>query len=197
MENGNNALPDSVRLPFNFDPEKLKTELKALESECWVGHFVKHNYEGDWSVLPLTAPKGREHPILMASAIPGDHEFISTPFLEKSSYLKEVLGSFQTQLRSARLMRLGPNSEIKEHRDFDLDEKEVRIHIPILTNSKVLFFLNGVKVHMNSGECWYLKLSNPHRVLNQSEEERVHLVIDMVLNSWLWDTINKHGETNL
>lgn len=185
MKNDIKDLPDLARLSFDFDPVRLKEELEALEKEYWVDHFVKQNYDGDWAVLPLTAQKGRDHPILMASAIPGDHEFVATPFLEKSPYIEEILGGFQTQLRSVRLMRLGPESEIKEHRDYDLDETEVRIHIPILTNSEVYFYLNSKLVPMNPGECWYMKLSNPHRVVNKSKKDRVHLVIDMEINDWV------------
>lgn len=179
-------LPDLLRFPFDFDTLKMKQELEALEKEYWVEHFVKQNYSGQWAVLPLTAQKGRDHPILMASAIPGDYEFVPTPFLDKCPYFQEVLGTFQTQLRSVRLMRLGAGSEIKEHSDTDLDENEIRIHIPVLTNPEVFFYLKGKLVKLSPGECWYMKLSNPHRVSNQSDEDRVHLVIDMELNDWVW-----------
>ena len=37
-------------------------------------------------------------------------------------------------------MKLTPGSEIKEHRDYDLDEGEVPIHIPVFTNERVSFF---------------------------------------------------------
>ncbi|MDN3202506.1 hypothetical protein [Algoriphagus sediminis] len=81
------VLPDLARLPFKFDSVKLKEELIALENEYCVGHFVRQNYEGDWAILPLTAQSGKDHHILMASAIPGDHEFIFTPFLLKTPKL--------------------------------------------------------------------------------------------------------------
>lgn len=178
-------LPMKVQLPIRFDQEKLIQDWSLLEEAEWVTHFVKQNYQGDWSVLPLTAQRGREHPILMASAVPGDKDFVLTRFIEKTLYFQWVLDQFHCPKFSIRLMRLGPESEIKEHRDYDLDLEEVRLHIPILTNDQVFFYLNQERVLMQPGECWYLKLSEPHRVVNQSSSPRIHLVMDLGLNDWL------------
>jgi hypothetical protein len=62
---------------------------------------------------------------------------------------------------------------------------DVRLHIPVVTNPSVEFYLAGRRVPMQAGECWYLDLSLPHRVQNLGASERVHLVIDCVLNDWL------------
>ncbi|UZD24138.1 aspartyl/asparaginyl beta-hydroxylase domain-containing protein [Algoriphagus halophytocola] len=184
-----NSFRDRVKLPFHFDGEQLAASLATLEQEYWVDHFVSQNYDGDWAVLPLTAQKGRVHPVLMASAVPGDGCFVPTLFLDKVPYIKGLLERFETKYQSVRMMRLGPLSEIKEHQDYDLDEDSVRIHVPVLTNTEVYFFLDQKRVLMQAGECWYLKLSKPHRVSNKSEFPRVHLVIDLVLNDWLRNLI--------
>jgi hypothetical protein len=90
-------------------------------------------------------------------------------------------------LKSVRLLRLAPGSVIREHSDFDLGEElgEVRLHVPVVTNPNVEFYLAGKRVAMEAGECWYLDLSLPHRVQNRGASERVHLVVDCVLNDWL------------
>lgn len=176
---------DRIRLPFHFDSILLQEEVKNLIDVEWIGHFVKKNYEGDWSVIPLTAREGVTHPVQMAAAIPGDYNFVPTPFLELSPYMQSVLECFQTEKCSVRLMKLTPGSEIKEHRDYDLDEGEVRIHIPVFTNEKVSFFVNKKKVQMKEGECWYLRLSDPHSVINAGESDRIHLVLDLKMNDWL------------
>ena len=77
-------------------------------------------------------------------------------------------------------MALSPGSRIKEHRDHDLSVEDgaIRLHIPIRTSENVEFYLNGSRVPMRAGECWYLRLSDPHSVYNGSSERRVHLVID-------------------
>jgi hypothetical protein len=176
---------DRIQLPFDFDPIQLQSDVKNLSKVDWINHFVSQNYQGNWSVIPLTAREGATHPILMAAAIPGDYDFVPTPFLAFCPYIETVLDQFKTDKRAVRLMKLTAGSEIKEHQDYDLDEEEVRIHIPVYTNDKVSFCVNGVEVKMNEGECWYLRLSDPHRVLNAGETDRIHLVIDLKLNDWL------------
>lgn len=176
---------DRIQLPFLFDIHTLQSEVKNLINVEWIGHFVTQNYEGSWSVIPLTAQEGVTHPIQMAAAIPGDYDFVATPFLALCPYIQSVLESFKTEKCSVRLMKLTPGSEIKEHRDYDLDEGEVRLHIPIFTNEKVSFYVNNTLVRMKEGECWYLRLSDPHRVINEGQTDRIHLVMDLKVNDWL------------
>jgi len=38
---------------------------------------------------------------------------------------------------------------------------------------------------MAPGECWYLRLSDPHSVANRGTTDRVHLVVDAVVNDAL------------
>lgn len=179
--------PDRLRLPFAFDPARLLADLRGLAGHDWVPHFVRQNYAGDWAVLPLRGPAGATHPVMMIYSDPACTEFADTPLLAASPYFREVLAAFRCPLRAVRLMRLGPGSEIKEHRDLDLsfEEGTVRIHIPVATHPAVEFHLNEERVVLDAGSCWYLRLSDPHRVANRGDTDRVHLVIDAGVNDWL------------
>jgi len=182
---------DSAKLPLHFDPQALKRDLARLENVEWIDHFVEQNYEGTWAVIPLRGPKEANHPVTMIYSDPTCSEFAGTPFLDACPYFREVLSSFQCPVNAARLMRLTPNSIIKEHTDYNLslEDGDARIHVPITTNSGVEFRLNGRMVDMNEGDCWYLRLSDPHSVVNRGQEDRVHLVIDVTVNQWLADLI--------
>ena len=184
--NGAARYPDRVRLPIAFDPLRLAADLAALEGTQWTPHFVPRNYVGDWSAMPLRAPKGAEHPILMIVSQP-DGECVDAPALRRTPYFGAVLGALDCPLRNVRLMQLAPGSSILEHRDPGLcaEEGSVRLHIPILTNPGVRFYVNGTSVAMAAGETWYLRLSDPHRVDNLGDSPRVHLVIDADLSPWL------------
>ena len=151
-------LPDRVKLPRSYSPMLLKDDLKLFQTDDWIDHFVKQNYDGDWSVIPLRGPATALHPILMIYSDPSCIEFADTPFLTRARYLPEVLRSFHCSLLAARLMRLSAGSRIKEHRDLDLaaEEGTARLHIPIETNDDVAFRLNGTRVDLKAGECWYL-----------------------------------------
>src|ERR1700761_9562741 len=98
--------PDRLCLPLAFDPALLARDLANLAAVEWIDHFVKQNYEGDWSVLPLRAAAGARHPVMMIYSDPTATEFVDTPFLEASPYFREVLAAFHCPLHTVRLMRL-------------------------------------------------------------------------------------------
>lgn len=120
---------------------------------------------------------------------PSCRNFEDTPLLDRCPCFREVLDTFACALQSVRLMRLSPGSLIKEHRDHDLgwESGAARIHIPVTTNDGVEFYLNGSRVVMPAGSSWYLRLSDPHRVANNGETDRVHMVIDAEVGPWLQD----------
>jgi hypothetical protein len=177
------ALPDRQKLPLAFDPERLAADVAAFGDADWVPHFVRQNYEGTWSILPLRGPAGADHPVLMCTSHPGTEAYEDTLFLERAPYLREVLGTLRDYLGgpllSARLLKLAPGALIREHTDPDLDAETVRLHVPVLTNDAVDFRLRGERVVMEAGSCWYLRLSAPHRVANRGTTHRIHLVVDV------------------
>jgi aspartyl/asparaginyl beta-hydroxylase len=179
--------PDRLRLPFSFDPDLLARDLRSLRTIGWIDHFVKQNYDGNWSVIPLRGTAGARHPVMMIYSDPTATAFEDTPMLASCAYFREVLTAFRCPLRAVRLMRLTPGSRIKEHTDLDLgiEHGTARIHIPVVTNDAIEFYLNGSRVVMTAGSAWYLRLSDPHSVCNKGSAERVHLVIDTDVNDWM------------
>jgi hypothetical protein len=182
---------DRLRLAVRFDPEALGHDLSMLEATEWVDHFVTQNYEGTWSVLPLRAPADAVHPIKMIYSDPACDTFVDTPLLERCRYFQQVLATFQCPLHAVRLMKLTPGSTIKPHSDHDLAPEygTVRLHVPVTTNPEVDFRLNGTAVPMREGECWYLRLSDTHAVANRGRVDRVHLVLDALMNPWLLEQL--------
>lgn len=191
-------LPDRIRLPLTFDPARLAADLAQLGPDDWTGHFVKQNYEGDWSAIGLRAPAGARHPIQMIYSDPNAHDVEDTPFLARMPYIRGVLAQFACPLGAVRLMRLAPGSRIKEHHDNDLDAANgvARLHIPAVTNPAVTFRLNGTPVHMAPGETWYLRLSDSHNVINDGTTDRVHLVIDAIVDEWLGGLLAESATTD-
>ena len=185
------AFADRARLPFSFDPAGLREDLDRIAGGDWVDHFVKQNYEGDWTVLPLRFTAGATHPIMQAYPSPSATEFEDGPLLDRTPCFREVLAHFECPLQAVRLMRLAPGSVIKEHRDHDLAAEwgAARIHIPVVTNADVDFRVNRTPVAMEPGSVWYLRLSDPHSVANRGATDRVHLVIDCIANDWLKDRL--------
>lgn len=181
------AFPDRLQLPLSFDPALLRRDLDALSATPWTAHFVEQNYEGDWSVIPLRCAAGETHPIRMIYSDPTATTFVDTPMLAACPYFRAVIAAFACPVRNVRLMRLTPGSIIKEHTDLDLGVEggEARVHIPVTTSPDVEFLLNRTRVQMKPGETWYLRLSDPHAVANRGSSDRVHLVLDLVVDDWL------------
>ncbi|MEW7278618.1 aspartyl/asparaginyl beta-hydroxylase domain-containing protein [Aquimarina sp. 2201CG1-2-11] len=182
---------DRIKLPFTFDPVKMLDECRALE----LLHFEYY------SVIQLRAPS---HIVDTSLPIPppsGDYadgswtEWLDTKALKSSPYLKSVVDSFRkhTKVTLVRLLRLAPGAIVKEHTDptlgLEIDKSLIRLTIPIYTNNQVTFYLNGTEVPLQPGECWYLKLTDSHKIDNLGATERINLTIDMIPNEWVTKAI--------
>jgi hypothetical protein len=87
-------------------------------------------------------------------------------------------------------LKLEPGAGIGLHRDIrhevaNLAFRKVRLHIPILTNDKVTFFVGNRNITMNPGRLYYVNFSKKHFVRNDGDTVRIHLVLDLVVNDWL------------
>lgn len=175
----------SFMLPLRFDPERLLADLARIEPDEWVPHFNTSVYEGDWSGVALRSVGGRPQQLYPDPTAQG--QFADTATLDRCPYFREVLAALECPLQAARLLKLHAGSSIHEHRDYRLgfEDGEIRIHIPIVTNPNVRFFLEGRLVEMRPGECWYINVNQRHRVENTSEIDRVHLVVDCEVNEWV------------
>ncbi len=184
---------DRVRLPFTFDVEKMKAEVKTLG----MNEFIYYN------VIPLRAPAHQVDPSLPFPPPADDYadgswtEWMNIPALASTPYLTSIIDKFQehTRVTLVRVLRLAAGNEVKEHTDptlgLEVERSVVRLTIPILVGDEVDFFLNGTPVPMQPGECWYLRLTDPHKVVNGSTTDRINLTIDMAPNDWLRDLIQK------
>ena len=172
-----------IQLPLTYDVERLAAEIAAFDESLWRAH--PDGIPGN-SALPLVAVDGDA---ARGDALQGPMR--PTPALERSPYLRQVLGSMQTVLGRIRLMRLSGRSEVSQHVDTNHYWNErVRVHVPILTQPTVRFFCGDAEVNMGEGECWIFDTWRMHRVLNDAELPRVHLVVDTVGSPAFWNLVN-------
>lgn len=86
----------------------------------------------------------------------------------------------------AMIVKLLPDSDIIPHSDESNYLGVVRRHhIPLKTNEKVLFHIDGESINMKVGECWEINNSRVHHVTNTSNEDRVHLIIDILPRQYI------------
>ena len=174
-----------LKLPLTFDADRLKGDLLKISSDEWVRHFNDRYYEGDWSGVALRTVTGASAQIYTDPT--RTEPLTDTPVLARSPSLQRALATLECPVKSARLLKLGPSARIIEHRDYNLslDDGEIRLHVPITTSPLVDFHINGERIVMLAGECWYINANLPHKVENRSGTDRVHLVIDCVVDDWL------------
>lgn len=89
-------------------------------------------------------------------------------------------------MATAMLINLPSKKIITTHKDVGNFFKDVnRIHIPIVTAPECLFIIDGEKRNLKEGEVVEIDNNNKfHSVENNSDVDRVHLLID-----WLRDDI--------
>ena len=178
---------DRIQLPLSFDVAKMVEDIRALN----LGEFLEYD------VFPLRCPA-----YMVDSSVPPpppakDYadgswtNWLDTDALRTSSYLPSVVDTFRehSDVKLVRLVRLAPGAVVAEHADPTLGihvlNSVIRLTVPILANDKVQFFLNDNPVPMQPGDCWYLRLTDPHRVVNGGETERINMTIDIVPNDWV------------
>lgn len=179
---------DRVQLPFQFDVERMKADIEAMQLKSFMYY----------DVMPLRAPA---HVVDPSRPFPqggtGDFadgswtDWLDTAALAQASYLLEVVDTFRqhTKVNLVRLLRLEAGAIVKEHTDptlgIEQEKSVVRFTIPIISPPEVEFYLNNEIVPMLPGECWYLRLTDPHRIVNGSHAQRINMSIDMIPNDWV------------
>ena len=170
-----------IQLPLLFDAEHLAAEVQAIEESAWMPH--PQGFAGN-SMLPLVAVGGD----------PANESFAGpmqpTAHLQRCPYLQSVIAAFGATVGRTRLMRLSGQAEVKRHADQGYYWADrVRVHVPIVTQPTVRFECGGETINMAPGECWIFDTWRQHRVENDAERARIHLVCDTVGGERFWDLV--------
>lgn len=77
------------------------------------------------------------------------------------------------------LARMAPGGVIQPHRDANLAAKwPHKIHIPLLTNDDVIFYVEGARRHLPEGEAVEVNNMGTHSVENRGQTDRIHLIFE-------------------
>jgi hypothetical protein len=77
------------------------------------------------------------------------------------------------------LARMAPGGVIKPHRDANPAAKwPHKIHVPLLTNERVTFFVDGVGYRFPEGEAVEVSNMAVHAVENAGDTDRIHLIFE-------------------
>jgi hypothetical protein len=175
--------PAAVRLPRTYDVELLRRDLEAL---CEVQRAAQPGpyHKGEWTGIALHSMGGKQS--VFPSAAATDH-YQETEELQRAPYFKQILSDLKCPKEVVRILFLPPEGHIKDHFDFHTSFQFglLRLHIPIVTHSDVVFIIDGQRMSWDAGELWYGDFSKVHSVKNNSPIVRVHMVIDVQINDFI------------
>lgn len=172
-----------VQLPLRFEAHALEVEVEAIGRDAWREHPQK--YPGNYA-LPLIAVDGDPD----SDAVAGPMR--PTRHLQQCPYLQHALARLGAVWGRTRLMKLAPGAEVAPHADINYYWRDrARVHVPIATTPEVRFVCGENEINMGLGECWIFDTWRPHRVVNPTSHERIHLVADTVGGEAFWDLVER------
>ena len=163
---------------------------------------TKYTKGKDWTAISLYGygpnPTDILKPGVLKSSVQIDEKLQWTSLMQATTRLNavyKVLEKLPCKYERVRFMKLEAGKIIGRHSDkidkqigFD-DGDIVRIHIPIRTNENVVFTLYesardkiGNEYNLKTGHYYYTDVTKPHAVRNQSDVDRIHLVVDCYSN---------------
>ncbi len=119
----------------------------------------------------------------------------------ESDYAKEfpemvtVRKWFKCPVEQLMFIAVQPGIKVRPHRDMsgNLPFGRLRFHIPIITNPKIVLIVGGQRLSMGLGELWALDTSYKHSIENPTDQVRVHCLVQVVANEWVWSLLPKRS----
>jgi hypothetical protein len=176
--------------PIRFDVERMKADLERFQnSEAWLSHYDNALSQG-WRAILLKSKNGDVSGPQAQFPSWDFSDYRRTPYVDQLPYFRELMDELQCPQGRMRIMRLAPGMVINMHYDIGAEVgclafRQVRLHVPIVTNDRVTFFVGGEKIKMQAGRLYYVNFSKRHYVRNDGDEPRTHLVMDLKVNDWL------------
>jgi len=111
---------------------------------------------------------------------------VGTPLWNTTQHLISKLETFYNRkVGAAVYVKLKPNTNIRPHTDGGWFVNTHRVHIPIVTDPRILFSLTEDKFHLEKGSIYEINNLVEHGVENPTDIDRVHLMVDMLPNNVL------------
>ena len=187
--------------PFTGD---LSGVAEFLDNIDFTKVKTKYTKGKDWTAISLYGygpnPTDILKPGVLKSSVHIDEKLQWTS-LKTATPLQPIfklLENLPCDFERVRFMKLEAGKIIGRHSDkidkqigFD-DGDIIRIHVPIRTNSDVVFSLFesprskvAYEYNLKTGHYYYTYVTKPHAVRNMSAVDRIHLVVDCYANDTL------------
>jgi hypothetical protein len=182
-----------LRLPMQVDSDQLRSEIDSIRPELWGERRDDVHTQVDALFVKGYPPVQRK---------PDEDR----PILESLPYLRHIIYEKLTGTPGKCVIaKMKPMALVLMHRDgymanpavgdryfHDYFSSTFRIHIPVVTNDKVLFFCHNAFFHMPAGEVWTVNNLSDHAVINDHPTEyRTHIIVDIHPNAATFELMKR------
>lgn len=168
-------LPGLIFKLGSVDISKIESEVNKLTQDQWIEWDLRQNRYRVHSATesyPLMFSEYGEEPKTYN---------VDSPLWTVSQHLIGKLESFYNRkVGAAVFVKLKPNTSILPHTDGGWFNNTHRVHVPIITDKRILFFLEDKKFHLERGTIYELNNLVLHGVENPTDIGRVHLMVDIL-----------------
>ena len=172
---------DSPLKPLGDVPCKaLREAILDLDADAWLSNEQRQNdYEVhkqtesiilvfcDGPVHDLVVSKQNGWDVLADTAVPVMHELINRAYPPGGTIIRAM---------AAKLLskgRIAPHFD--SHPSF---RRSHRIHVPITSNPRVRFMIDGRPYRMEVGQAYEINNQKTHSVINSGDEDRITFIFD-------------------
>ena len=185
-----------------------KANLALLQKEIYeipqeISWINKDIYTHAWKSITLKSKDGLEQDYLEESFLGTgeDNTYQYTTMIKFFPFIKKLLESLETDIYLVRILKLNARGKIKYHTDEIVFKKKfdiIRCHLPIITDYNIKFKIgyplnppsptsgSGIwnaesifEKYLEPGYLWYTNVNCLHSVENNTNIDRIHLVIDL------------------
>ncbi len=121
----------------------------------------------DWPELVIRKMPGWDH--LAEAAVPVMHQIIEAHYPPGGTVIRAMAAKLLTG------GKISPHAD--SHPSF---HRGHRIHVPITTNSRVRFMIDGRPHRLKVGEAYEINNQKNHSVMNKGREDRITFIFDYV-----------------
>ena len=170
----------SLKTLGDIDVEPLREAILDLDDSAWLANEQRQNdYEVhrlthsiilvfcDGPMHDLVVSKENGWDLLADTAVPVMHELINRAYPPGGTIIRAM---------AAKLLsrgRIAPHFD--SHATF---RRSHRIHVPITTNARVRFMIDGKPHRMEVGQAYEINNQQTHSVINSGTEDRITFIFD-------------------
>lgn len=167
--------------PVDIGP--ITAAIDQLDEAAWVSNQLRQTeYEvhqqtrsivlcftdGDgWPNIDVTQEAGWD--LLAEQAVPIMHKIIADHYPPGGSIIRAMLA----KLLAGNVIK----THVDHHPSFHAGH---RIHVPVTTNKRVRFMIDGQPHQLKAGEAYEINNQKSHSVMNKGSEDRITFIFDYV-----------------